>query len=754
MEIRDSRTNQPFSDTANNFASDSDTGPPSVAKRARPTAAYLACTAMQRVSSLLPSWDRNRSSANSITNGHARKNSVDKVRGWADRIPSRSSRLAKEAFWPTTLDKECEKAARILKSFCNDGFSTPDDRPGSPLTSSSTQSSSRILKKIPPRLIQNAVGLAVFTSMRSGLWTSGSGGSGILVARKTDGSWSPPSGLVLQTPSLGFVIGVDIYDCVLIINNFNVLEAFARPKLTLGTDVTLTTGPLVSLGLLENDVTWTDLSEAAITYVKGKGQFSDVKLEGTIIQERREENERFYGMTLGVAKILAGDINQSLPQVRPLTEVLKAAEGRVDYDTTLVESLSSQPAPSDATIEHSVAGHLSHSFGVPTPEDPDPFGVLALEMAGVGIREAGTHLRPESSQFEYHPSPTSPAFPRGKRGSVDTAMSRSNRGSYMSNKTVGTEKSQTTDACTQTFSATPETTPSHSQSQSEDGHQRHSSDEVQERKEPVEADYTKIDISSLRKLSSFPDLEETTPVATQDNIGTTVSVDAREKSEEFEENGVKKDLVEDCSPITAMNNDNEGYADDEEGEDSSVYGTDDNDIENDGDYDCDGESDDDEEAVVFEIATTQAPTRVAMVGTQVLQAKGAVVTIPKRMPPPLPTRSPARASRRRSQMIDVGNMVGSPLRKEFDPIEISGGATPRASKILEPISNTKSHDTTENYDNVTEIKILENSTDSESTLAHEIQERSVKRSSQIVQGSLTEEQHDLGAVHKATASIA
>ncbi|KAI1368091.1 hypothetical protein F5Y08DRAFT_297138 [Xylaria arbuscula] len=710
---------------------------------------------MQRVSSLLPSWDRNRSSASSITNGHARKNSVDKVRGWADRIPSsRSSRLAKEAFWPTTLDKECEKAARILKSFCNDGFSTPDDRPGSPLTSSSTHSSSRILKKIPPRLIQNAVGLAVFTSMRSGLWTSGSGGSGILVARKTDGSWSPPSGLVLQTPSLGFVIGVDIYDCVLIINNFNVLEAFARPKLTLGTDVALTTGPLVSLGLLENDVTWTDLSDAAVTYVKARGQFSEVKLEGTVIQERKEENERFYGMTLGVAKILSGDINQSLPQVRPLTEVLKAAEGRVDYDTTLVESLSSQPAPSDATIEHPVAPHLSPSFGLPTPQDPDPFGVLALEMAGVGIREAGTHLRPESSQFEYHPSPTSPFFPRGKRGSVDTAMSRSNRGSYMSSKTVGTEKSQTTDACTQTFSTTPETTPTHSQSQSEDGHQQHSSDEVQERKEPVEVDYTKIDISSLRKLSSFPDLEETTPEATQNDSSTLVSTSTEDKMDYFEEKRTEKEKAENNSPLAEADKDNESYADDEEDENSSVYGTDDNDLENDEEFECDDESDIEEEAVVFEVATAQAPTRVAMVGTQVLQAKGAVVNIPKRIPPPLPTRSPARASRRRSQMVDVGSMVGSsPLRKEFDSIEVSGGATPRASKILEPASDAVCHDTIQSRDNADESNPVEISADSESPV-HEFQQGSVKRTSHVVKSDLVEEQPGLSVVHKATASVA
>ncbi|KAI0113962.1 hypothetical protein GGR51DRAFT_472719 [Nemania sp. FL0031] len=712
---------------------------------------------MQRVSSLLPSWDRNRSSASSYTSTHTRKNSVERVRGWADKIPSsRSSRLAKEAFWPTTLDKECEKAARILKSFCSDGFSTPDERPGSPLTHSSTQSSTRVLKKIPPRLVQNAVGLAIFTSMRSGLWTSGSGGSGVLIARKTDGTWSPPSCLVLQTPSLGFLIGVDIYDCVLIINNFTVLEAFARPKLTLGTDVILTPGPLVSLGLLENDVTWTDLSDAAITYVKARGQFSEVKLDGTVIQERKDENERFYGMTLGVAKILSGDINQSLPQLRSLTEVLKAAEGRVDYDTALVESLSSQPAPSDATIEPPATPHLSPTFGLPTADDPDPFGVLALEMAGIGIREAGTQLRPESSQFEYHPSPTSPVFPKVKRGSVDTAMSRSNRGSYMSSRTVGTEKSQTTDACTQTFAATPETTPTHSQSQSEDGHQQHSSDEVLQTKEPIEFDYTKIDISSLRKLSNFPDLEETIPETSTNNDDTPTRTNVEDKDERNGDVEAKGDKTRDREPTPIIDNENEGDADDEEDGNSSVYSPDEDDASEDEDgSDYDDELDDDEEAVVFEVATAQAPTRVAMVGTQVLQAKGAVVTIPKRVPPPLPVRSPARASRRRSQMPDISSMVSSPLRKEFDPADISGGsATPRASKILASGNDATGTEVSQTPSAVAGLGILETPTGSQTVFFPEFQERSEKRASHISPAPSVDERTDADADHKVTSSVA
>lgn len=447
---------------------------------------------------------------------------------------------------------------------------------------------------------------------------------------------------------------------------------------------------------------------------------------------------------------MSGDINQSLPQLRPLTEVLKAAEGRVDYDTALVDSLSSQPVPGDATIEPSATPVLLPSFGVPTAHDPDPFGVLALGMAGVDIREAGSHLRPESSQFEFHPSPTSPVFPKVKRGSVDTAMSRSNRGSYMSNRT---EKSQTTDACTQTFSATPETTPTHSQSQSEDGHHQNSPNEVQRTKEPVEIDYTKIDISSLRMLSNFPDLEEAVTEPSQSNGDAATRSDINDKDEKNEQNESKEEEGSSHSPISTTDSGNSNDADDEEDENSSDYNQDDDTIESEGESDYDDELDelDEDEAVVFEVATAQAPTLVAMVGTQVVQAKGAVVNIPKRVPPPLPLRSPARTSRRRSQMPDIGNIVSSPLRKEFDSVETSGGATPRASKI--PESTTDEAEATP-VPNAAIVKMLENLTDSETALAPEFQERSAKRASHLVQTPLTEEQADVGAGDKPTASVA
>ena len=53
---------------------------------------------------------------------------------------------------------------------------------------------------------------------------------------------------------------------------------------------------------------------------------------------------------------------------------------------------------------------VSEEFGVPAVDDPDPFGVLALERAGLAIKEAGTKIRPSSDTFEFRPSPSSPVF--------------------------------------------------------------------------------------------------------------------------------------------------------------------------------------------------------------------------------------------------------------------------------------------------------------------------------------------------------
>lgn len=88
---------------------------------------------------------------------------------------------------------------------------------------------------------------------------------------------------------------------------------------------------------------------------------------------------------------------------------------------------NSTPRSSSISINRKSSSSSSISsttigFGLPSLEDPDPFGVKALELAGLEIREAGSSIRPSIDVFEYRPSPTSPVF-RLSTQSLDLAIS-------------------------------------------------------------------------------------------------------------------------------------------------------------------------------------------------------------------------------------------------------------------------------------------------------------------------------------------
>ncbi|EFR00667.1 LAS seventeen-binding protein 3 [Nannizzia gypsea CBS 118893] len=421
------------------------------------------------------------------TKGYS-KRGFDKAWHQLDRIGRPvnrlSNKLGAEAFWPTTLDLESEKAARILRSFCTDGFySQPESDNGGGGSGSNTSlqtqqtqqtkpaetraspqrsrfswrfslqplqpqspklpqqqqqqqqppptpppqpeehgprgKQQRAIKKIPASVIRQAKGLAIFTTMRTGLWVSGAGGSGVLVARLAEtGEWSPPSGIMLHTAGLGFLVGVDIYDCVVVINTYEALEAFKSIRCTLGGSLSAVAGPVGVGGVLDSEV---HKRQAPIwSYLKSRGLYAGVQVDGTIVIERSDENERFYGEKISAADILSGKAKDPPSSISTLIQTIKAAQGDQDIDEDMLPP--SGEAPGDAEIS------LAGTFGVPEEDDPDPYGVKALEREGVMIREAGTKRTPTLDVFDFRPSPTSPISPRWSnrsswRSSTQSAMS-------------------------------------------------------------------------------------------------------------------------------------------------------------------------------------------------------------------------------------------------------------------------------------------------------------------------------------------
>ncbi|RKF54483.1 putative duf500 domain-containing protein [Golovinomyces cichoracearum] len=431
---------------------------------------------MRRVTSLLPSWE-NYSKADSkrifdrpwvwldakspsVLSHHHHSVSASELRMLSEPVipPMNilSQKIDCKEFWPTNLHKESDRAARILRSFCKDGFYPDPD--WVPKYSTDVP---RPLMVIPQRVIQEAVGLAIFTATRAGIWVSGAGGSGVLIARKADGRWSPPAGILLQTSTLSFSGGVDIYDCVIVINDHKALNTFHDIRTTLGREIITTTGPLTEAGVSEFDSECINANTTAFTYLKSRGFQANLSMDGTTIIGRNEENRRSYGRRIGMADILAGKVQLMSYEGKLLLETVKAVEGCDDVNQEVLDQAPDQQSPGDTNIYPS----RTSSFGIPEAEDPDPFGVVALERAGLEIRESGTRSRPPSTQFEFHPSPTSPLFARYNRRSIDTIATGSNRGSYVSTRTRNSTERyiQTMDMATQTDEPlTPDTSPSYS----------------------------------------------------------------------------------------------------------------------------------------------------------------------------------------------------------------------------------------------------------------------------------------------------
>ncbi|NXF38953.1 SH3Y1 protein, partial [Nyctibius bracteatus] len=189
---------------------------------------------------------------------------------------------------PSNLKSEAKKAAKILREFTEITSRNGPD------------------KIIPPHVIAKAKGLAVLSVIKAGFLVTARGGSGIVLARLPNGTWSAPSAIGIAGLGGGFEIGIEVSDLVIILNHERAVEAFAKGgNLTLGGNLTVAIGPLGRN--LEGDVALRS-SAAVYTYCKSRGLFAGVSLEGTCLIERKETNRKFYGQDIRASAILLGDV--------------------------------------------------------------------------------------------------------------------------------------------------------------------------------------------------------------------------------------------------------------------------------------------------------------------------------------------------------------------------------------------------------------------------------------------------------------
>jgi lipid-binding SYLF domain-containing protein len=80
-------------------------------------------------------------------------------------------------------------------------------------------------RAIPASLLQNAAGYAILSVLKVGMGWSAAVGTGLVVARLEDGSWSPPSAVGLGSFGWGLQAGGEMTDLLLVLNNTETVKA-------------------------------------------------------------------------------------------------------------------------------------------------------------------------------------------------------------------------------------------------------------------------------------------------------------------------------------------------------------------------------------------------------------------------------------------------------------------------------------------------------------------------------------------------
>ncbi|KAG5294168.1 DUF500 domain-containing protein [Histoplasma ohiense] len=206
---------------------------------------------------------------------------------------------------PSSMRSECRKAGKILASFVDPRQAFGPD------------------KIIPPQILANAKGLAVLTVIKAGFLGSARFGSGIVVARLADNSWSAPSAIATAGAGFGGQIGFELTDFVFILNDYNAVRAFSQAgSITLGGNVSIAAGPIGRNAEAAGAASTKGVA-GVFSYSKTKGLFAGVSLEGSVLVERKDANERLYNSKVSARQLLEGSIRPP-PAAEPLMLVLQS----------------------------------------------------------------------------------------------------------------------------------------------------------------------------------------------------------------------------------------------------------------------------------------------------------------------------------------------------------------------------------------------------------------------------------------------
>jgi len=173
-------------------------------------------------------------------------------------------------------------------------------------------------KGIPQEVLGSAECVAVVpTMLKGGFIVGGKYGRGLASCRTPKG-WSAPAFFVVTGGSVGFQIGGQAVDLVMLIMNKDGMKHLLSSQFALGADASVAAGPVGRHA--EGNTDWKMRAEV-LTYSRARGLFAGVSLNGAVVKQDKDSTREFYGRMVPFRTSLTGEI-EAPPAAHPFLSTL------------------------------------------------------------------------------------------------------------------------------------------------------------------------------------------------------------------------------------------------------------------------------------------------------------------------------------------------------------------------------------------------------------------------------------------------
>ncbi len=168
------------------------------------------------------------------------------------------------------------------------------------------------------KLLKNAKGVMVCPRVfKAGFILGGEGGACVLTGRN-DAGWSSPAFYGLGSGSVGFQIGVQDSQIIFLLLTDKGIRALMDSQFKFGGDASVA---VATIGAGVQGSTTTALRADIVAFAQTRGLFAGLSLEGTLLSQRSEWNQIYYGQALSPQQVVLNGQGQN-PGAEPLKEML------------------------------------------------------------------------------------------------------------------------------------------------------------------------------------------------------------------------------------------------------------------------------------------------------------------------------------------------------------------------------------------------------------------------------------------------